>query len=631
MHEDPQAHLARLNNVWALIPMLAWATACSPSAGTIRGTSQATASNAQPTGSTPGGAPAGTVVDVSTATVPAASFMPSTGTNVVNSIPVDWGSNVLVFDTNMATATIQSKMDAIYDKQASNHFGPERYAYLFKPGRYQVDVQIGFFMTAAGLGINPDDTTITGSVRSKATWFQGNATQNFWRGIENFAVVPTLENNTMVWAVSQGTSLRRLHVRGNINLWDNGWASGGFIGDTKVDGIIDSGTQQQFLSRDCVYNKWQGHNWNMVFVGVQGSPSGSWPTVPYSVVPSTPVIREKPYLAVDAKDNWVVMYPPKKTASTGISWTDPKQAPIPLPITSFYIAHANSDSADTLNAALKKGLHIIFTPGHYELNNSLQVTYRNTILLGLGIATLEPKLGTAAIEVDDVDGVTVAGLVVDAGPLNSTSLLVVGKAGSTQDHSSNPTVLHDVSCRVGGAGAAKTSACLTINSRNVILDNTWLWRADHGDGAGWNSNPSANGIIINGDNVTAYGLFSEHFQAYQTVWNGNNGVMYMYQSEFPYDPPDQTSWRHDNVNGYASYKVGSSVTRHTAVGLGMYGVFHNPVVTENAVESPTTAGINFSHVMTYWIGVAPGSAINHIINGTGGAANAGSQKSQTSY
>jgi len=235
------------------------------------------------------------------------------------------------------------------------------------------------------------------------------------------------------------------------------------------------------------------------------------------------------------------------------------------------------------------------------------------------------------VKVADVDGVTLSSLLLDAGPINSPTMLEVGPTNSRADHSSNPTVLHDISCRVGGAGAAKTSSCVVVNSSHVIMDNTWLWRADHGDGAGWYSNPSLNGIIVNGDYVTAYGLFSEHFQGYQTLWNGNYGATYLYQSEFPYDPPNQSSWRHDNVNGYASYKVASGVTKHTALGLGMYGVFANPVVTENAIESPLGLGITFNHLITVWIGVAEGSAINHIINGTGGAVNSGSLTSMTSY
>jgi hypothetical protein len=60
-----------------------------------------------------------------------------------------------------------------------------------------------------------------------------------------------------------------------------------------------------------------------------------------------------------------------------------------------------------------------------------------------------------------------------------------------------------------------------------------MWRADHGAGASWYDNMAQNGLVVNGDRVTAYGLFVEHYQQYQVLWNGNNGRTYFYQSELP--------------------------------------------------------------------------------------------------
>ena len=152
----------------------------------------------------------------------------------------------------------------------------------------------------------------------------------------------------------------------------------------------------------------------------------------------------------------------------------------------------------------------------------------------------------------------------------------------------------------------------------MVGDNFWLWRADHGRGAGWNSNPNKNGLIVNGDNVTLYGLFVEHCQEYQTIWNGNGGRVYFYQSEMPYDPPSQEAWRHGEVNGYASYKVADTVTTHEAWGLGVYCVFYAaPVVAENAIETPTAPGVKMHHMVTIRLAGQPNSGINHVINGTG--------------
>jgi hypothetical protein len=196
----------------------------------------------------------------------------------------------------------------------------------------------------------------------------------------------------------------------------------------------------------------------------------------------------------------------------------------------------------------------------------------------------------------------------------------VGPPGSSRAHAANPTSLHDVFCRVGGGSAGTVSSCITINSSGVIADNLWLWRADHGAGAGWTSNTSKNGLIVNGNDVTAYGLFVEHFQEYQIVWNGSGGRVFFYQSEMPYDPPSQAAWTHAGVNGYASYKVGDAATSHTAWGVGIYCAFRNAVLSDNAVEAPAAAALGLHHVMTSWLNGSATSSINHLVNGTGDAA-----------
>ena len=116
-----------------------------------------------------------------------------------------------------------------------------------------------------------------------------------------------------------------------------------------------------------------------------------------------------------------------------------------------------------------------------------------------------------------------------------------------------------------------------VNSNNVIGDHMWLWRADHGSGVGWTTNTADTGLVVNGDNVTMYGLFVEHYQKYQVIWNGNGGRTYFFQNEMPYDPPNQAAWMNGSTQGYAAYKVADSVTSHEAWGLGSYCYFNvNP-------------------------------------------------------
>jgi hypothetical protein len=529
----------------------------------------------------------------------------------------DFGPNVLVFNQSMLPATVQTQIDKVYATQRRNEFGPERNAILFLPGNYNVDVPIGFYTQVLGLGTSPDSVSITGNVHSDAAARNNNATTTFWRAAENFSIAPT--GGTMQWAVSQAAPFRRMHVQGDIVLHQNGgWASGGWMSDTLIDGNVAAGPQQQWISRNSEWHSWTGANWNMVFVGVPNPPEGEWPKPPYIKIAQTPIVREKPFLQIDASGNYSVRVPAIRTDSTGITW----QAAAPgktISIAQFYIAHPNRDNAATINAQLGKGRNLLFTPGIYDLAEAILVTRPNTVVMGLGFATLHPVNGTAAITTSDADGIIIAGLLFDAGPTSSPVLLQIGSDKSKASHAKNPISLHDVFFRVGGAGIGRAMINLEINSNDTIVDHTWIWRADHGAGVGWTSNTSANGLVVNGDNVTMYGLFVEHHQQYQVLWNGNAGRTYFYQSEIPYDPPDQPSYTSaPGANGWASYKVADTVTSHEAWGLGIYSVFRKPdVVLSRAIEVPANPNVRFHDMITVALGRL--GEISNVINSSGGA------------
>ncbi len=552
----------------------------------------------------------------------------STNTMASGSAAPNFGPNVIVFDPSMSSATIQNLVSGVFANQQNNEFGANRYAFFFKPGQYTgVTLNVGYYTQVLGLGQSPDDVSFTGDLRSDGVLANHNATTTFWRACENLAVTPT-NGNTMTWAVSQGTALRRMHVKGNLNLanTDNGaWSSGGFLADSKVDSTVSSITQQQWLSRNDVWGNWSGQNWNMVFVGVSNAPSGTWPGSKYTTVTNTPYIAEKPYLYVDAGGNYNVRVPALVVAngSSGTSWANGITPGISAPISQFYLARPGVDNAASINAALAAGTNLILTPGVYNLTNTLLVTQPNTIVLGLGYPTLVPTKEVPAMAISDVDGVKVGGIMFDAGPLASSSLLQVGAAASSLDHSTNPICLYDICSRVGGATAGTTTTCVTINANNVVGDNLWLWRADHGTGVGWTQNASSSGLVVNGNNVTIYGLFVEHHENYQTLWNGNGGRVYFYQSELPYDPPSQAAWTHNGVNGYASYKVADAVTSHQAYGLGVYAVFLSSTAKcFNAIECPASAQqVNLHDMITVYIAGQSGSELTHIINGTGNTLN----------
>jgi hypothetical protein len=301
----------------------------------------------------------------------------------------------------------------------------------------------------------------------------------------------------------------------------------------------------------------------MVFVGCVNTPKGKFPKPAYTVVDRTPVIREKPYLYLDS-GKYRVFVPALKSNTRGVSWLEAPTPGSSISIDRFYIAQPSTATAKSINAALASGKHVLFTPGVYSLDDTIRVTKADTILLGLGVPSLVPTRGVPIIKVADVDGVKIAGLILEAGPVKSASLVEVGPSGSKADHSANPTFLYDLTVRTGGAKAGKNEVGILINSNHVVGDQLWLWRADHGAGAAWTTNPTKNGLVVNGKDVTIYGLFNEHHKEYQTLWNSNGGRVYMYQSEMPYDVPGQSSWMSGKTNGFASYKVASTVTSHKA-------------------------------------------------------------------
>jgi hypothetical protein len=532
----------------------------------------------------------------------------------------DMGENTLLFDSSMSAANIQAQIDKVYAIQQHSEFGSARYALLFLPGEYHVDIPIGFYTQVLGLGATPDAVHIIGNVHSDASLPRNNATCTFWRGVEGFSITPKDGNNgTMQWAVSQAAPFRRMHVNGNIVLHQKGgWASGGWMSDSLIDGNVGAGPQQQWISRNSEWGSWTGANWNMVFVGIPHPPEGEWPQPPYTKVERTPIVREKPFLEVDAKGNRSVRLPALQTNSQGITWHAGSTPGRSIPLSQFYVASPGKDTAATINAELAKGKNILLTPGIYDLAEPIRITRPNTIVLGLGFATLRPTTGTAAITTADVDGIDIAGLLIDAGPRQSPVLVEIGPQAGHASHARNPIFLHDVFFRVGGAGVGQAKVNLLVNANDTIIDHTWIWRADHGAGVGWTSNLSDNGLVVNGNNVTAYGLFVEHHQQFQVLWNGNHGRTYFYQSEIPYDPPDQPSFTSaPGTNGWASYKVADNVTTHEAWGLGIYSVFRHPNVTlTRAIEVPVTPGVRFHHMIT--VALDNLGEISNVIDDKGG-------------
>ncbi|WNO54297.1 adenylyl cyclase [Stakelama saccharophila] len=539
----------------------------------------------------------------------------------------DFGPGVIVVDPDMPAEMAQARLDAIFRQQERAHFTDRRYAVLLKPGRHALDINVGFFTQVAGLGALPGDTTVDGHVHAEADWHDGMALVNFWRGVENMAVRPP--DGADRWAVSQAAPYRRMHLAGDLALDDGGWSSGGFIADSRIDGTIASGTQQQWFTRSSTIGGWRGSNWNMMFMGVKGAPDTSFPEPPYTTLAEVPVVRDKPFLYVTADGEWRVFKPALRRDGIGAAWADGMPAGTSIALADFLIVKPGLP-AERINAGLAAGRHLLFTPGIHRLAEPVRVTRPDTVVLGLGLATLLAERGATAMTIADVPGVALAGLLFDAGPEVSPVLLEVGPRGARGDHAGNPVSLSDLFFRVGGATPGRVETCCEINSHHVIGDHLWIWRADHGDRAngrvhvGWEDNTADQGLVVNGDDVTIYGLFVEHFQKYQTLWNGERGRTYFYQNELPYDPPSQAGYMAGNRRGYAAYKVADHVDHHLAVGMGIYANFtaDPSIVLESAIEAPEKPDVVFRDVTTISLGGGKGT-IAHIVNDAGAAARKG--------
>ncbi len=585
-------------------------------------------------------APAASAAPATTAVVPAptpAAAAPApaapAASGTFDTSQRDFGPNVSVFTPAMKPEEIQAKVTQIGDAHANSEFSTDRFAFLFMPGTYKLDIPVGFYTQILGVGQTPDQVTIDGAIHPNSFLPNppGNCTCSFWRAVENIY----FKGKEMNWAVSQGTELRRVHTAGNINFFvvftdQAGWASGGFLADCKFGGNFSLASQQQWFSRNSESKQWGSGVWNTVFAGCPGAPA-TWPN--NSAIATTPVIAEKPYLYADASGKFFVMNPAVRKDTSGTTWGAGATAGgTPIPIQQFFLARP-SDTAANINAALASGRNVIFTPGVYHLEASINITRPDTIALGIGYPTFIPDKGTAAITISDVSGVKLGGIILQAAPedadthTHSPALLLVGQTPRPVSHAADPTIIYDIFARVGGATAGWSDSMVTINSNDVIGDNAWLWRADHGTGANWTEAKCKNGLVVNGNNVTYYGLAVEHTQEYQVLWNGNGGHTYFYQSEIPYDVPSQDGWRPGSTAGYSSYKVADNVTSHEAWGLGIYSLFNvSPCILANAIESPTVPGVKFHHMVTVNFGgkAAGISGIAHIIDGAGEAATGGS-------
>jgi len=572
-----------------------------------------------------------------------------------------FGPNVCVFTDTMSQAAIQADLNAIATQQVpvGAQFDSSRYAIFFEPGTYgsaadPLVFQVGYYTEVAGLGAMPQDTVIDGAIDvfnnlCAAGTSDCNSDDNFWRSLSNLdlnvdlpaaapAYAPPVQdafgagcaNSAEIWSASQASPMRRVIVNGNVVFQDycanDDFASGGFIADSQISGDLDFFGNQQYLVRNSSIGGAAGAPqglWNMVYSGVTGAPAAVFTGQgeQNTVLAASPVTEEEPFLVASAAGAFSVFVPGVRTGSSGTSWATGSEAGTSKPLSSFFIA-TPATSVAAIDLALAAGKNLALTPGVYDLSAPILVSRPDTVVLGLGFATLVPQRGNAAMIVVPNTGVKVSGLIIDAGPVNSPALLSVGTPLPASGSAADPDVISDVFFRVGGAETTATAATVSLldNASHSIIDDVWAWRADHGNDVGWTENTGANGVVVTGDDVTAYGLAVEHYQKSEVVWSGQGGTDVFFQNELPYDVPSQAAWDESGTfDGYPAFQVGAGVKTFAGYGMGSYVVFIDTTATlhvTEAFQAPKAPGVTFSDLFGVWIGGAGG--LDSIVDGTGG-------------
>ena len=129
------------------------------------------------------------------------------------------------------------------------------------------------------------------------------------------------------------------------------WASGGFIADSELNGTVENGSQQQYVTRNTDIGSWTNGVWNQVFCGDPGAPAQSFGTTPvatggpepYTTLGTCPTTQEEPYLYTDSSGNYNVFVPSVRTNSSGPSWASGNTPGTSLSVNNtFYIVNSSS-------------------------------------------------------------------------------------------------------------------------------------------------------------------------------------------------------------------------------------------------------------------------------------------------
>lgn len=528
--------------------------------------------------------------------------------------------SIMILSPSMEPDEMQAAVDAVFAEmerdadgsEGSFHkgqFGVKRRAILLLPGDYgSLKIPVNWYTTVSGVGLNPSEVLIEGvsSTDSYPGSVRGSL-ENFWRSVEGV----TLTEASTLWSISQGASLRRSIVQGDLWLSETDeqqgkdgdnkhYASGGFLADVEVKGTLHWGYQQQFFFRGSTMASvaYEPSGQSMVFVGVVGAPDydTSKPRPLVSNIAHAPEVAEKPYL-VHWENAWYVAVPPMVSQARGALSEEDRRRVSLISMDDVYVARP-WDGPKTIEDGISEKKALLLTPGIYGLAAPIRITRPGFVVLGIGMPTLVATSGNSALVVSATD-VRVAQVLLEAG--SSTEyfdssdplLLWSGNGGIASDMFtrvgafSYETAFHRV-CEV-----TEVDVMVQVDGNHVVLDNMWLWHADHDDCTGKSKKPasdscdSSTGLVVEGNDVIAYALSVEHTKADLLQWNGEGGQLFFYQAELPY---------RSNLNygdqRHVGYRVAADVKGHICYGVGVYLVFKTFRMPAAVQLSATTIATN---------------------------------------
>jgi hypothetical protein len=450
------------------------------------------------------------------------------------------------------------------------------------------------------------------------------------------------------------------------------------MADCLADEGIEFGSQQEWIARNTDVGEHAAYTngaWSTVLVGCQGTRDK---VARVTEVASAEIIAEKPYVIYEeVEDRYFLMVPQIEVDKAASTWKAKnwKEA-TKVDFENVYVADAETSTAAVINAKLAEGKHVVMSPGIYKITEPIVICRSRAVVLGLGMATVQPHddaqyMHSLIFVQDGLEHVRIAGLVLQAGKQGSHALLKWGTPKSAdseppddvkpsccrrltrcaeatiktcltlgywEDPVPDPEIqppahagfIHDLFCRVGGGGDMSqpevwTNQMVQITSPNVVGENLWLWRGhclhDCGERGeeGHSRNRVSNGLEVNGDNVTVYGLTAEHALQDQVVWKGQRGKTLFGMFKLPYDATRQNFVE----PGYAGYVVADHVTAHEVRGAGVYSIFQRSedIQVASAFRAPKgVPGFKYSNLFTVSLGGS--GSIQHILNDQGGKCSA---------